>query len=122
MNENFSTAHDRCLYHDNDLIFFLKTNEIPLPQNFRPHIHDHFEIYCFLSGNGEFVVEGNHYPLSPGTIILTRPNEYHKFLPCSETPYSRFVFEFSEKTLVSFDPNKRLLSPFLDRPLGHLNS
>ena len=115
------TVNKNTFFRDNDLHFFLKTDKIPYASNYFPHAHDHFELYCFLSGDAEFIIEGNHYNLLPGSILLMRPAEVHQFHPLSEREYSRFVFEFPGNIVASFDTEKKLLSPFLDRPLGHFN-
>lgn len=42
-----------------------------------PHFHDSYEIFYFLEGEGDYVVEGKRYPLAPGDIIITNPRELH---------------------------------------------
>ena len=44
---------------------------------FDSHIHNECEIYINLSGDVSFVVENKVYPIVPGSIIITRPGEYH---------------------------------------------
>lgn len=41
------------------------------------HSHAECEVYFNLSGNVAFAVENRVYPVSMGSIILTRPNEFH---------------------------------------------
>lgn len=41
------------------------------------HMHEEYEIYINLSGDVSFAVEERIYPVVPGTVIVTRPYEYH---------------------------------------------
>ena len=41
------------------------------------HIHKECEIYVNLSGDVFFEVENHIYPVSRGSVIITRPYEYH---------------------------------------------
>ena len=42
-----------------------------------PHIHNHCEIYINVSGDVSFMVENKLYPISAGSVLITRPNEFH---------------------------------------------
>lgn len=39
------------------------TDQNPNPSMYAMHTHDTYEIFCFLSGNAKYFVEGNVYPL-----------------------------------------------------------
>ena len=56
-------------YIDIDTASLLNQNET--------HIHKECEIYINLSGNVCFEVENRLYPVSRGSVIVTRPFEYH---------------------------------------------
>lgn len=45
--------------------------------DFAPHVHSECEIYINLSGKVSFLVENKIYPVSRGSVIITRPNEFH---------------------------------------------
>ena len=65
---------------------------------FQSHSHNMYEIYLFLAGEGDFVVEGNVIPLERGTLIFTLCGQTHKLLlKSSEEPYERIVLMFGEK-------------------------
>lgn len=49
----------------------------PSNQN-EPHIHKETEIYVNLSGDVVFEVGNKIYPVSRGSVIITRPYEYHR--------------------------------------------
>ena len=42
-----------------------------------PHSHDFFEIYFPRCSNVSYIVEGQRYKLSPGTLVLIAPGEVH---------------------------------------------
>ncbi len=42
-----------------------------------PHVHNFCEIYINISGDVSFVVENKLYPISTGSVLITKPNEFH---------------------------------------------
>ena len=42
------------------------------------HHHDFYELYLFLSGNVDYVIENRKYHLMPGDLLLISPNELHQ--------------------------------------------
>ena len=114
MNDLFS-------FRDGSLYCHRSLDEAPKPEAFPIHAHETPEIYLFLSGRGEYLVEGTHYPLSPGDLFLMRPAETHKLLIEPDVPYRRMAVHFSSDQFASLDPDGRLLKPFFDRPLGQRN-
>ena len=84
------------------------------------HTHDTYEIYCFLSGNAKYFVEGNTYPLKPGDILVMKKAEAHSLLINSHNPYERIVVNFNSDAIGENVRTK--LANFLDsRPLGVKN-
>lgn len=110
-----------CSYKNDDLQFTHTYDTHPKQQDFILHIHDQYEIYCFLAGDAEYLVEGNVYPLKPGCILIMRPSEVHKVRIISQKPYERYVIQFADSSLNAVDPERYLLKAFLDRPLGQKN-
>ncbi|MBQ8196233.1 MAG: AraC family ligand binding domain-containing protein, partial [Oscillospiraceae bacterium] len=49
----------------------------PDEKEFNMHIHDRCEIYFFISGNVEYLVEGSKYPLNENSLMIMRPAEAH---------------------------------------------
>ena len=103
--------------------FYLKheLTEKPIDGDFPLHIHDTCELYLFLGGNTEYLVEGNVYTLSPGNIVILSPHETHKTKILSSEPYERYVVNFPCSMFDSIDPQRRLLRVFLSRKNGHDN-
>ncbi len=110
-------------YREENLTFSYKIDQRPDPakREFELHIHDYYELFCFLAGHAEYVVEGNVYPLTPGSILLMRPGELHRVRILSEHPYKRCVFQFSPDILPDDRLRTTLLRPYDQRPLGKQN-
>lgn len=66
---------------------------VPLEINTR-HCHDTYEILLLCEGEGRYIVEGCEYNISPGTVMFTRPFEYHCIDIKPDTPYERSVVAF----------------------------
>lgn len=67
--------------------------ENPNNDKFFLHNHDFYEIYMFIKGDAEYVVEGNTYTLEPDDIIIIRRHEMHRVYHKSENEYRRTVLE-----------------------------
>lgn len=79
------------------------------------HIHNECEIYINLSGDVSFVVENNIYPITPGSIIITRPYEYHHCVYHSNKLHKLFWILFSALG------NEYLFDSFYKRNIGENN-
>ena len=77
------------------------------------HIHKECEIYLNLSGDVSFEVENRIYPVSRGTVIITRPYEYHHCILRSSARHSHYWITFSAEHTESF------LKLFFDREKGN---
>lgn len=79
------------------------------------HIHEQCEIYLNLTGDVSFMVENKIYPVSSGSVIITRPCEYHHCICHSNDSHEHIWMLFDG------DSNKRLFDMFYDRPMGEGN-
>lgn len=86
------------------------------PQNtFESHVHEECEIYVNLSGDVSFVVENRIYPVSYGSIVISRPFEYHHCVYHSEKPHRHYWILFSS------NGNEEFLDVFFNRKVGEDN-
>ena len=106
------------IFRSDFLDLSISVDENPDPKDFWLHIHSQYELYCFISGDAEFIIEGQRYSLCPGDIMIMRPGELHKLIIRSGVPYERCVFQFSAQACDGFPG---LLKPFHDRVLGKWN-
>lgn len=79
------------------------------------HIHRECEIYLNLSGDVSFEVEDRIYPISRGSVIITRPYEYHHCISHSGEPHEHFWITFSA------EENEDFLKMFFHREKGRDN-
>lgn len=105
-------------YRDDALYCHHSLDLHPQPEQFQIHAHETPEVYCFLSGRGSFLVEGTHYSLSPGDLLLLRPTETHRMMISPDAPYERIAIHFPLSLFDSLDPARALLRPFFGHPLG----
>jgi len=70
------------------------TADAPVNQH-ETHIHRAYELYLNLSGDVSFEAEHRIYPISRGSVILTRPYEYHHCIYHSNEPHEHFWLTFS---------------------------
>ncbi len=64
------------------------------------HSHDFYEIYCFIGGAVDYIVEDGLYQLQSGDILLIPPNYLHQPKITDENKeYSRLVLWLSPKFL-----------------------
>lgn len=85
------------------------------------HSHDVYEIYLFLDGKSDYLVEGNKYRLRKGDIMLMRRGELHINSIRSSATYKRNYINFDITTLLTETGNLALLDMFDKRPLGEYN-
>ena len=55
------------------------------------HEHEFYEVFFFLSGDVNYIIEGRTYQLRPGDILLTDNRDIHKPDIRPGKPYERFV-------------------------------
>ena len=85
------------------------------------HIHDRCEVFYFNSGNAQYLVEGSVYPLTKGSLLIMRPGEAHCLRFLSAERCERYAVNFPLSLFDGYDPERRLMSSFTDRPLGRDN-
>ena len=93
------------------------------PKDIPMHHHDFYEVYFFLSGKTQYIVEGRSYPLQPGDVLLIRPMELHQPV-FDENPgsYERIVLWLNRELLERMGTeNEPLDICFRNSQPGHAN-
>lgn len=91
-----------------------RSEKISAAQVFPPHVHDVLELYILLEGDASFVVEQSLYRLSPGDIVISKPNEMHNCILNTDSTHKHLCFWF--------DPScDFLFSDFLAHSFGEGN-
>ena len=66
-----------------------------LPCNtYSMHMHNAYELICFLDGDATHVIEDRKYKLKKGDLILIRPRQYHFIQIDSVSRYERYNILF----------------------------
>ena len=99
----------------------LNITENPGTGNAVMHSHDVYEIYLFLDGKADYLVEGNKYRLKKGDIMLMRKSELHINSMRESVTYKRIYVNFEITSLLEAMGNLALLDMFDKRPLGEYN-
>lgn len=94
---------------------------VPDPSKFKMHTHLRNELYFFVGGNASFYVEGHHYPLKSGDIMVMNSTEAHCIAVAPDAPYERYVIHFDRGAITGIDPTGELLAVFENRGLGEFN-
>lgn len=71
-----------------------KENEITLFNDL--HVHDLYEILYVIDGTITYQIEGIHYELNGGDMILVSPTMLHKLESINTTNSTRIIINFSE--------------------------
>lgn len=88
------------------------------PDSGRKHSHAMYEIYFFLSGAGEYYVEGSLVKLQPQALIMLQPAEHHYFHVTGNCPYERCALHFHKDILAPAEQDF-LLKAFARTGTGH---
>jgi len=113
-----NNINERITYKDE----FFYEHQIKSPPIVRPHVHDTYELYLFISGDAKYIVEGNSYDLNKYDLMLTNRKEVHSTIFSSDKQYEKvsihikpsFLSEFISK---DFNP----FNFFENRPMGTNN-
>ena len=106
---------------ENDKILFSHGTSYPPFAPHELHTHERCEIFCVFRGNGFYVTEGVRHTFERGRIFLMRPGEMHLAEMIGDEPRESLAFHFDPAVIEGIDPERRLLTPFYDRPLGTNN-
>lgn len=72
------------------------------PSSFPPHISPDFELKYVLSGSLEAIVEGHHYHLQEGDLLVVHPREVHQYSAEIGQIYSAIVLKFDPAITYSY--------------------
>ena len=74
------------IYH-----FHHRTSHNFSDESFKYHYHPFFEIYVFLDGEAEFIIEETVYKLNRNDIMIVAPYKFHAPLPTHGIRFERIV-------------------------------
>lgn len=86
----------------------------------KPHIHNHYELFCFLSGSAKYSIEGNIYSLQPNDVLLMPPGESHYLIITENIPCNRIILDFTPNAIFS-NFRSELMNKLNAKPFGEKN-
>ena len=69
---------------------------IPDFKDFKLHTHKAYEIYIYIAGNAEYVIESKIFPMKPYDIFITKSDEPHQVRHLVKDKYERIVIELND--------------------------
>ncbi len=93
------------------------------PKEVMLHHHDFYEVYFFLSGNVQYIIESRSYLLTPGDVLLISPMELHQPIFANDhRVYERIVLWIDKQFLDGFSlPDQSFTTCFDTTVPGHTN-
>lgn len=102
--------------HETDFsISYSELDSTSVTNQNEPHIHKECEIYLNLTGDVSFEVENHLYPIRPGSVVITRPYEFHHCIYRSNALHRHYWITFSAPEGV------HPFEPFFNREKGSDN-
>ncbi len=98
---------------NNNKVLFTYSNGNETSKRFQIHCHNIFELYYFIEGDVDFMVEGKVFHPTPRSLLLLSPHVFHGVRVNSEESYIRYVIEF-HPDLINLERRNLLLSIFPD--------
>ncbi|QHQ62900.1 helix-turn-helix domain-containing protein [Anaerocolumna sedimenticola] len=94
-----------------DRVMFSYTESEETNKDYYLHCHNYYELYYFIDGDVDYLVEGRQYHLTPHSILLLTPNVFHGVKVNSTKPYLRLALHFLPDIL-SMERRHLLLSSY----------
>ncbi len=92
---------------NNEFVNFGYSESQTTTESYALHCHSSYELYYFLEGDIDYLVEGKRYRPTPGSLLLLSPQVFHGVRINSPKPYKRFSVHFHPDILSG--PCKSLL-------------
>lgn len=103
---------------DTDQVSFGYSISQSVTSDYALHCHNFYEVYFFLEGDVDYLVEGCPYKPTPNSLLLLSPHCFHGVKVNSSRPYRRYSIHFHSGVL-SAERRTFLLSAFSfpDKPV-----
>ncbi len=88
----------RAKYFNKDMFYDLSVHEVQ--EDYPPHWHDFYELEYIHKGHALQTINGIEYPVSPGSVALLSPTDFHCYTNVSgQDPLMVFNIKFSDLIL-----------------------
>ncbi len=95
----------------NDRVLFSYTVSEEANKDYSLHCHNYYELYYFIEGDVDYLVEGRQFHMAPHSMLLLTPNVFHGVKVKTAIPYKRFALHFLPDIL-TMERRHLLLSAF----------
>lgn len=102
---------EECVHINTDKVCFGYDISCLATENYTLHCHNFYEVYFFLEGNVDYLVEGQKYVPAPGSLLLLSPHAFHGARINDSRTYRRFSLHF-HPDILSVERRTLLLSVF----------
>lgn len=97
---------------NNRPIFFSHIVDIPQQSDHAFHLHDYGEIYIFISGNVDFIIDQQYGSLDYADVVISAPNVIHKPIIKSDAKYERYYIGIPMDSFSQFNLSNNPLDCF----------
>ena len=98
---------------NNDILDFSRKSSFENMPEYQLHCHSFYEIYYFVGGQVEYMVEGTRYIPAPQSVMLFKPGVVHGVQVKEDVLYTRYAFHFVADC-IPLEHREALLAPFYD--------
>ena len=84
---------------EKDNYYYSHCTMIPSYKDFKLHTHNGYEVYIYLGGDAEYIIESKTFPMAPYDIFVTKNDELHQVRHITKTKYERIVIQFGDDFL-----------------------
>lgn len=102
---------EECIHINTDKVCFGYDISCRATEDYTLHCHNFYEVYFFLEGNVDYLVEGQKYVPAPGSLLLLSPHAFHGARINDAQTYRRFSLHF-HPDILSVERRTFLLSAF----------
>lgn len=102
---------EECVHIYTDSVNFGYDTSHHATEDFSLHCHNFYEVYFFLEGNIDYLVEGQKYTPTPQSLLLLSPHAFHGARINDTQTYRRFTLHF-HPDILSVERRAFLLSVF----------
>ncbi len=85
----------------------------PMQTQYHSHMHNYCELLLFVSGDAEYMIDGQLYRLQPYDLLLIPSTAYHRLLPKSAAPYENYVIDFNASLITPEHYEKIFTPPYI---------
>ncbi len=84
-------------------IYFSHVIDRSWPSHHNFHLHDYVEIFFYVSGDADFILNDTYLQLRPGDVIIAPENVLHRPIIKSEASYERYYIGLPRATFSHMD-------------------